>query len=124
MNNKRPVHLALWNIKFPITAIVSILHRISGVLLFLAIPFLLWLLDKSLASFGDFVEVQSYFASFFVKSLLFIVVAALLYHLIAGIRHLLMDLHFGETLVAGRRNAYIVVGSSVLLIIILGFWLW
>lgn len=124
MNSKRPVHLALQTMKFPVMAIVSILHRASGFLLFLALPFLLWVLQKSLQSFGEFVDVQQTLSSPFLKFFLFIVLAALFYHMIAGIRHLLMDIHIGESLQSGRRGAQTVIGVAVVVVLLVGIWLW
>jgi succinate dehydrogenase / fumarate reductase cytochrome b subunit len=124
VKQSRPVHLKLWTIKFPIMAIVSVLHRISGVFLFLALPFLLWLLDKSLASFGDFVEIQSYLTAPLIKFFLFVVLAGLLYHLFAGIRHLLMDAGIGESLSGGRKGSWWVMVVSIGIIGLVGLWIW
>jgi succinate dehydrogenase / fumarate reductase cytochrome b subunit len=124
MNSKRPVHLALQTMKFPVMAIVSILHRASGLFLFLALPFLLWVLQKSLQSFGEFVDVQQILSAPALKFFIFITMAALFYHLIAGIRHLLMDMRIGESLKSGRRGAQTVLGIVAVVVLLVGAWLW
>lgn len=124
MNKKRPVNLNLTTIKFPLPAIVSILHRISGVILFLLIPLLLWVLDNSLFSENSFDTVQAIANIWLVKLLVFVSMTALIYHLFAGIRHLLMDTGWGETLPAARKSAKVVIGLTVLVMILLGIWLW
>ena len=124
MNDKRPVNLNLFTIKFPIPAIVSILHRISGVFLFLMLPLLMWALNYSLTSENHFEAIKSFFSSLSVRLLLWLSLTALGYHLIAGIRHLLMDMHIGEDLKTGRAMAKLTIVVSGFLAVILGVWLW
>lgn len=82
------------------------------------------LLAESLASEQGFSNVQQWLDTLWVKLLLWSVLAGLLYHLIAGVRHLLMDLGIGETLEGGRMGAKLVVIFSVLAIVLAGVWLW
>lgn len=124
MNKKRPVNLDLTTIKFPLPAIVSILHRISGVILFLLIPLLLWVLDASLFSENSFDAVQSVVMMGIVKLIIWLCMAALIYHLFAGIRHLFMDTGCGETLPSARRSGKIVFAATIIVMILLGIWLW
>lgn len=124
MNKQRPVNLDLFTIKFPITAIISILHRISGVLLFLLIPFVLWMLSVSLSDPIRFTELQLLMKSPLVKLVLWGLLAALIYHLIAGIRHIVMDMGFGEELTTARLSARGVIVMAVVLILLAGIWLW
>lgn len=124
MNKKRPVNLDLTTIKFPLPAIVSILHRISGVILFLLIPLLIWILDNSLFSENSFDTVQAYANTWIVKLLIWLSLSALIYHLFAGIRHLLMDTGWGETLPAARKSAKVTIVLTVIVMILLGIWLW
>jgi succinate dehydrogenase / fumarate reductase cytochrome b subunit len=125
LSKQKPVNLDLTSIRFPITAIVSILHRISGLLVFLAIPVLLWLLQQSLASADQFNQLRNYFnQSLLVRAVTWFILSAFIYHLIAGIRHLLMDLGWGETLRGGRAGAIIVILSSIILALLVGVWLW
>lgn len=124
MKEKRPINLDFTTLRFPITAITSILHRISGVLLFAATALLLWLLSESLRSEQGFANAQQWLDVLWVKLIVWVVVAGLLYHLIAGFRHLLMDMDIGETLEGGRRGSILVVVFSVLSIVLAGVWLW
>ncbi|MCC5016298.1 MULTISPECIES: succinate dehydrogenase, cytochrome b556 subunit [Legionella] len=124
MNQKRPVNLDLATMKFPAMAIASILHRISGLVLFLLLPFMLYFLSMSLNSAETFSELHNLLASPFNKLLLWAFSAALVYHLLAGIRHLLMDLGWGEDVSAGRHSAIFVIVLAVILTIFLGIWIW
>lgn len=123
MNQTRPKNLNLFTIRFPLPAIVSILHRISGFVLFLLIPALLWLLAFSLSNDG-FATLQEWLANPALKLLVWLTLAAYLFHLIAGIRHLLSDLHLGDTLPAGRITAQLTFVVFFILIILTGIWLW
>lgn len=124
MHKKKPVNLDLMTIRFPITAIVSILHRISGVILFLVIPGLLMLLSVSLRSQYDFNNLVIKLQAPGVKFVTFLILAALIYHFIAGIRHLIMDLGFGEEKRSGKVGARIVLAISIVIMVIVGAWLW
>lgn len=124
VKDKRPKNLDLTTIKFPVPAIASISHRISGVALFFALPFMLWALDRSLASPEDFADVQAIMATWPAKAITTAILAALLFHLVAGIRHLLMDMGIGESLEGGRRGAFAVFAVSVVLILLAGVWVW
>lgn len=124
MKDQRPKNLNLLTIQFPIPAIVSILHRISGVILFLLIPLFLWGLHLSLASQTSFDQLTMLFVKPWIKFLIWCSLAAFIYHFIAGIRHLLMDIHIGEELKSGRVTAISTMVISVILIILAGIWLW
>ena len=120
----RPVNLNLFSIKWPVTALVSIAHRISGVLLFLAMPALLYLLELSLSSEAGFRQAGAMLSAPIPRLLGWLLAVALLYHLIAGCRHLLMDIGFGETWRGGKAGAQAVVALSALAAILAGIWLW
>lgn len=124
VNTNRPVNLDLTTIKQPLTAITSILHRISGIVLFLSLPFALWMLDKSLSSEAGFNELKSCLSSPLSKVLVLAVLAALVYHLVAGIRHLIMDLGFGETKEGGLLGSRVILVVAVVLFVLVGIWLW
>lgn len=124
MNDKRPVNLDLFTIKQPIPAIASILHRISGLILFIGIAFLICALDQSLSSAQGFAKVQDSLSGFFAKLTLWVVLSALIYHFIAGVKHLLMDFGIGETLEGGRLGAKLTLVISVVLIVITGVAVW
>jgi succinate dehydrogenase / fumarate reductase, cytochrome b subunit len=124
VKDNRPINLDFTTLRLPLPAITSILHRISGVFIFAGIAVLLWLLAESLSSEQGFANVQQWLDKFWVKLLVWSVLAGLLYHLIAGIRHLLMDMDIGETLEGGRLGAKLIVIFSVLTIVLAGVWLW
>jgi succinate dehydrogenase / fumarate reductase cytochrome b subunit len=124
VNKNRPVNLDIGTIRLPITAYVSILHRISGVALFVGFAVLLWLLDLSLSGEEGFAQAASLFDSFIAKLIVWAVLAGLIYHTAAGIRHLIMDLGVGETMEGGVLGARIVLVVSVVLIVLVGAWIW
>ena len=120
----RPKFLALNQIRLPLPGIVSILHRISGVGLFLLLPFLLYLLDRSLGSAETFVTFSAVVGHPLVKLLLFGLLWAYMHHFCAGIRFLLLDLDKGMDLPAARSSSRIVLVVSIVLTVIIGVKLW
>ena len=122
--NGRPVNLDINTIDLPITAYASITQRITGLMLCAGVLMLLWFLNKSLASEADFIDVQQILSSTPIKVLMFLFLAPFWYHLVAGIRHLVMDMGIGESLEGGRLGAKIVFILSAILIAITGVWLW
>lgn len=124
MNKKRPVNLDLTSLKFPPMAIASILHRISGVVLFLFLPILLYIFDRSLRSELSFFKLKIDLHHWGYKSLLWGFSVSLIYHVLAGIRHLLMDMGFGEELKIAKVSAYTVIFITMLLSLFLGYWIW
>jgi succinate dehydrogenase / fumarate reductase cytochrome b subunit len=124
LNSQRPVNLDLRTIKLPITAYTSILHRISGVILFFGIAIMLYGLDLSLTSEEGFAQVQDCLSSPLAKLIIWGLLSALLYHLVAGIRHLVMDAGVGESLEGGKLGSKIVLVISVVLILLAGVWIW
>lgn len=122
MKQKRPVNLDLRTIHQPAAAIASIMHRVSGVIVFLGIAGLLYLLDLSLSSeegFNSFLALGA-----FAKFLFWGVLAALAYHTVAGVRHLFLDLGMGESREGGPRTAAMAFAVSAVLIVLLGVWVW
>lgn len=117
-------NLNLMTLKYPLTAITSLLHRISGLFVFLCIPFLLWLLDVSVSTSEGFNYMQSIFAYPLTKIILWMFLTAFGYHLVAGIRHLVMDMGYGEALRNARMSARIIIGITVVWSILIGIWLW
>ena len=124
VRKQRPKHLALNQIRLPLPGIVSILHRISGVGIFLMLPFLLYLLDRSLGSPETFETFAAVVDNWFIKLVLFGLLWAYLHHFCAGIRFLLLDLHKGIELEPARQSARLVLIVSLTLTVILGVWLW
>lgn len=125
VKKQRPVNLDLQTIQFPVTAIASILHRVSGVITFVAVGILLWLLGISLCSQEGFLQAAAIMNSFFVKFIFWGILTALAYHICGGIRHLLMD--FGcieENLATGIRSAQVAFVLTVVLSILAGVLLW
>ena len=116
---KRPVFLDLTRIRMPVAALMSILHRASGVLLFLAIPLVIYFFDLSLRSAQDFSIVTSMLNSVPGKLGVLVVVWALLHHLFAGIRYLLLDVHIGLTRDGARIGAWAVFGAEALAFVII-----
>lgn len=124
MQQKRPINLDLGTMKFPPMAIASILHRVSGVVLFLLMPVILYFAGLSLHSQASFVALKQILTQPLHKLILWAFGSALIYHLLAGIRHLLMDLGYGESLRAGRRSAIFVIALTIILAFILGIRIW
>ena len=116
---KRPIYLNLTRISMPIAALMSILHRISGVLLFLAIPFVIYFFELSLRSAQEFSTVTSLLNSTPGKLALVVILWALLHHLFAGIRYLLLDVHIGLTRDGARVGAWIVFGAEALTLLLI-----
>jgi succinate dehydrogenase / fumarate reductase cytochrome b subunit len=122
---RRPVYLNLFAIRQPVAAIASILHRITGALLFLiGIPLLLWFLQRSLASPEAFAAATEPLRTPFGKLVVFGVAWCYLYHLLAGLRHLALDLHIGIALAPARSSAAVVLVLSALVALILAVRLW
>lgn len=124
MSKKRPVNLDIGTIHLPVTAYVSILHRVSGVVLFGAVGLFLWILDSSLSSEESFNSIKVFMSTLTVQIIIWLSLAALIYHLVAGLRHLVMDYGYGETLSGGTLGAKLVLVLSVILMLMAGFWLW
>lgn len=106
--NRRPVFLNMFLIRFPLTAFASGFHRISGIVLFLIIPFLLERLQLSLFSEISFNHVKTELTSPFFKLVILCGLAALIYHFIAGVRHFLLDVEIGDSISGGRLGARLV----------------
>jgi succinate dehydrogenase / fumarate reductase cytochrome b subunit len=124
MNNQRFTNFNLLTLRFPFTAIVSILHRISGIFVFLLIPALLWMLMMALSSQDGFSHMQSVMHFFPNKVLLWLFLAALGYHLLAGVRHLVMDMGWGEGLRASRWTGALILLIAIIWAVMVGIWLW
>jgi succinate dehydrogenase / fumarate reductase cytochrome b subunit len=121
---KRPKHLNLFQIRLPFPALVSILHRASGAILFLLLGLLLWLLQGTLSSGARFDAVRSALSNPALKLVLFGLLWAYLHHLLAGVRHLAMDLHYGTELEMSRASSKLVFFGALALTLIAGVALW
>ena len=118
---QRPVYLNLFQIHLPLAGWVSILHRISGALLFLVCPLSVWGLSISLSDEAGFQRVADWVSHPLSKLMLLLLVWAFVHHVLAGLRHLALDLHWG---VEGRcaRVSSIAVMSVTALITLFAAW--
>ena len=126
MNPDRPVNLPLSRLAMamPVTAAASILHRITGIVLFAGVFFLCYLLDRAASDPAGFEQATAILAAPLGKLALWVVLTSLAYHVVAGIKHLLLDLHIGDTLRGGRAGAWISLAVALVAGIVLAVWLW
>lgn len=120
----RPVFLEIPNIRLPIPGIVSILHRISGVILFVMLPVLLYLLSGTLSRESAFETYRAIVSNPLAKLILIGVLWAYLHHLLAGVRFLFLDAHKGLELNTARNTAKLVFTAALVLTVVLGALLW
>jgi succinate dehydrogenase / fumarate reductase cytochrome b subunit len=104
----RVVFLNLARIQLPVGALTSILHRVSGVLLAVAIPFVAWALARSLEGTDGFADVAAMLRHPAIKIATIVWTWALAHHALAGVRHLLSDIDAGSRLYYARKSAYVV----------------
>ncbi len=110
-NNKiRPVYINLFQIRLPVSAISSITHRIAGIyIFFISLPLSLYLLYFSTKSYNDFMILKNYLSnSIFFSTFVAFSFLVFAYHILTGVRHLLQDIHIGESLSASRLSSYLV----------------
>jgi succinate dehydrogenase / fumarate reductase, cytochrome b subunit len=114
--------------KLPPAAVVSILHRVSGILMFVLMPFIIWMFDTSLTSeisYGQFTSVfvsgVGFLPAWFIKLVVLGLIWAYLHHFIAGLRHLWMDATHAVSKEFGRSSALVTLGLSIVLTLALGF---
>ena len=122
--DQRPINLDISTMKLPITAYASISHRVSGVLLFASSILMVWVLDASLESEESFDQLAVLLSGSLVKVILWAVLVVLTYHALAGIRHLIMDMGFGEDFEGGALGARILFSVAALAAVIWGVVLW
>ena len=124
LSSERPVNLDLTTFRFPITAIASILHRVAGVILFFGSFILMALLGMSLENEAGFADTLALLENGFVSFIVWGVLAALAYHFVAGVKHLFMDMGYGETLESGRLFAKVSIALASVLIVSAAVWVW
>jgi succinate dehydrogenase / fumarate reductase, cytochrome b subunit len=124
MARPRPKYLNLVQIRLPVPGLVSILHRVSGAALFLFIPFLLTLFEMSLQSAQTYARFKAVFSHWAVKLILIGLAWAYLHHLLAGVRHLALDLHYGTDLAPARATSWAVIVGAVVLTVVFGALIW
>ncbi|MFP5406040.1 MAG: succinate dehydrogenase, cytochrome b556 subunit [Gammaproteobacteria bacterium] len=115
---RRPVFFDLFRLQFPVGSIASFLHRVSGVLLILSLPFLVSAFERSLSGPEQFSVLAGALGSPLAKLLLIVLAWALGHHIFAGIRHLLMDGGVGWQLRRARRSASIVIVAGIVVAVI------
>ncbi|RUO81494.1 succinate dehydrogenase, cytochrome b556 subunit [Idiomarina tyrosinivorans] len=124
MKKQRPVNLDLTTIQFPASAKASILHRVTGVVMLVALVFLTWAFAVSLSGPEGFATVEAVMTSFIAKFIAWGILTALGYHFLAGLRHLVMDLGFWEELESGNASATAAIVLAIILSVLAGVWLW
>jgi succinate dehydrogenase / fumarate reductase cytochrome b subunit len=124
VKDKRPVNLDIGSMRLPITAWASIMHRATGVFLFAAMALFIWALDASLASPESFAALQETLSSTFIKLVTWVVVSVLIYHALAGVKHLVMDFGIGESMEGGILGVRIVLVLTAVLTLLAGILIW
>jgi len=125
LQKKRPKYLNLLEIRQPLPSVVSILHRVSGLLLFFpGIPLLLSGLEGMLDSPQGYARLQSLLAHPILKIGLIAALWFFLHHLLAGIRFLALDLHYGIELQQARSTSKFVLGAGFILTVLIGISIW
>ena len=122
--SKRPKYLNLFQIRLPLPGVMSIMHRVSGAVLFLALPVLLCWLQQSLTSPDTFAALRATFSQGFVKLVLIGLAWGYLHHLCAGIRHIMLDMDYGTGLATARLTSMLVFAVSIALSVVAGALLW
>ena len=126
MNSDRPVDLPLLRLAaaMPVTAAASILHRITGVVLFAGTFLLCYLLDQSLGGTEGFAHAVGIVESTLGKLALIAVLTSLAYHVVAGVKHLLLDFHVGDSLRGGRIGSWFSIVAALAAGVAVVAWLW
>jgi len=119
--SQRPVYLNLLKIKLPIAGFMSIVHRATGMFMFLALPILIYLLDQSLSGPEGYAAANEAVHGFFGVIFVFLIMWSLAHHLLAGIRYLLIDVDMGvEKEIAGKTALWVVVAGPILGLLLTG----
>ncbi|WPL16144.1 Succinate dehydrogenase cytochrome b556 subunit [Thiorhodovibrio winogradskyi] len=116
----RPVFLELWRIRLPMPGVVSILHRISGVLMVLAIPVGAWALGAAVVTPAGYDRITGLLSAPLIKFALLVLLWSFLHHLFAGLRYLVMDLGQAIDLKQARLTAALALGAGLVITLILG----
>ena len=124
MKTDRPVNLNLLVFSFPLAAIVSITHRITGVILFVGVAFALYALDLATSSEQGFAAAKVLVAQPLGMFILLGLIATLTFHIIAGLKHLLMDFHVGDTVGAAYFGSIAVIVLTLIVTGAIGVVLW
>ena len=117
-NKNRPIFLDLKRIHMPVNAVMSIGHRLAGVMLFLAIPVVIYILELSLRDPQGYQHVQELFNSLWFRAAFILLFWFLAHHFFAGIRYLLIDVEVGVEPAAARKSAWLVIASALVAVLI------
>ena len=123
-NKQRPKNLNLFTIRLPVNAVVSILHRVSGVSLFLAIPLILLAFQYSVSSSQNYLMLANLLDTWLLKVLLIGLAWAFSHHFFAGIRHLLQDIHWMTSLISARLSSKILLWWVAIATVIFAWIIW
>lgn len=121
---KRPKNLNLFTIRLPVNAIISIMHRMSGMVLFLVLPLLILAFSMSVQSESSYLELAVMLRHWLVKLLLIALSGAFFHHFYAGLRHLAMDVHWMTSLQKARLSSRLVLCLDVLSVTIFAYAIW
>ena len=121
---RRPKYLNPLRIRLPLPGVISIMHRVSGAVLFIALPLLLYWFQQSLTSLAAFDALKAVFSDWPVKIIALGLLWGYFHHLCAGLRHLALDLNFGTGLAAARLSSALVLAAGVLLTVVAAVLLW
>ncbi len=124
MKDRRPVYLNLFKIHLPVTAMVSLAHRLSGVLLFIAIPFCVYLLDLSVISPEGYEQASQILKHPLARLVQLVLLWSLAHHFFAGLRFLLIDADIGVEIKASRIGAWLVFIAELLVIVVFACQIW
>ena len=124
MHKNRPKNLDLATVKFPITATASILHRVSGIIVFISLAIFMFLLNLSLSSVLGFHQVLGYFDNLFVEFIIWGALTGLAYHMVFGVRHMLQDLGYWEEMQSASTSARYGFVLTFILSVLAGILVW
>ncbi|MGB0447342.1 MAG: succinate dehydrogenase, cytochrome b556 subunit [Pseudomonadales bacterium] len=125
MSKNRPVNLDLRTIRQPLPAIVSISHRITGVMLFIGLIFMFILFDMSLSGAEGFASAETIMQEYFLaKFIAWGLLVSLSFHLFAGLKHLVQDFGYGEELASADVAAKVVIAATLVTAFLAGYWVW
>ncbi len=121
----RPRNVGIFDLmqyRFPVMAVVSIFHRITGVLLLIYLPLVLYYWHRSLIDAAGFSQVQQLLMQLYGKFFLWLLLSAFWYHVLAGLKHVVMDFGFWESLKAAKISSWGVIILGMIGAVLLGVW--
>ncbi|MFT5162722.1 MAG: succinate dehydrogenase / fumarate reductase cytochrome b subunit [Alteromonadaceae bacterium] len=125
MKKQRPVNLVDFKtFDFPASAKASILHRVTGIAMLFAMAFVVWAWAESLSSPAGFNFISDIMTSFIAKFIAWGTIVMLSYHLLGGVRHMFMDMGYGEEIKSGNASANFIMVLWVIISLAAGAWLW